>query len=59
LLLGKSIQFFTINSALLSSYIMVMKTMEDRKRSIQISCSLKKERKEKEIEKRAINCVHD
>lgn len=27
LLLGKSIQFLTVNSALLSSYIMVMKTV--------------------------------
>lgn len=33
LLLGKSIQFLTVNSALLSSYIMVMKTVARSERS--------------------------
>lgn len=33
LLLGKSIQFLTVNNALLSSYIMVMKTVARSGRS--------------------------
>lgn len=50
LLLGKSIQFLTVNSALLSSYIMVMKTVARSDRSKEIDPDLqfiKKEKKKK------------